>query len=44
MKRKYILPELSFVEMSICDIITVSIVEVAGDIGNNPDGNAEFVD
>ena len=44
MKRKYILPELSFVERSICDIITVSIVEVAGDIGNNPDGNAEFVD
>ena len=44
MKRKYILPEVSFEIFSICDIITLSVVEVASDIGENPDGNAGFID
>ena len=44
MRREYISPEMSFVTKSILDIITVSVVKTAGDIGQNPDGNAEFID
>lgn len=47
MKRKYILPELSFETIRSCDVITlspISIYDLAGDIGENIDGNVDFAD
>lgn len=42
MKKEYISPDVAFLALSTCDIVTFSIIDIAGDIGENFDGNAMF--
>ena len=42
MKKEYISPEVSLIALTTCDIVTFSILGLAGDIGENLDGNALF--
>ena len=44
MKKEYISPNALLVGLSMCDVITFSKLEIARDIGDNPDGNAQFID
>ena len=42
MKKEYISPDVAFLSLATCDIVTFSIIDIGGDIGENSDGNAMF--
>ena len=42
MKNEYVSPEIVCIGLKTGDIMNLSIGQIAGDIGDNPDGNAMF--